>query len=42
VDKGIYDARAALDYIDDPKAEEIATRIEAQNQAMMQAGMTKK
>jgi hypothetical protein len=42
VDKGIYDARAALEYIDDPKAEEIATRIEAQNQAMVQAGMMKK
>jgi hypothetical protein len=40
VSKGIYDARAALDYIDDPKAEEIAKRIEAKEQAAIQMGMT--
>jgi hypothetical protein len=39
VKSGIYDARAALDYIDDPKAEEIAKRVEAKEQAAMMAGM---
>jgi len=38
---GIYDAEAALDYLDDPKKDEIAARMKAREQAMMAAGMTK-
>jgi len=38
---GIYDAQAALDYIDDPHKDEIAARMQAREQAMLAAGMTK-
>jgi hypothetical protein len=38
---GIYDAEAALDYIDDPKKDQIAARMKAKEQAMLAAGMTK-
>lgn len=41
VGAGIYDAKAALDYLDDPKKDEIAARMQAREQAMMAAGMTK-
>jgi len=41
VKAGIYDARAALDYVDDPKAEEVATRMEKQQEMMMMAGVKK-
>jgi hypothetical protein len=39
VKMGIYDPRAALDYIDDPKKDQIAARMEAKEQAMMQMKM---
>ncbi len=38
----IYDAEAALDYIDDPHKDEIAARMKAREQALMTAGMMKK
>ncbi len=38
---GIYDAEAALEYIDDPHKDQIAQRMKAKEQAMMAAGMTK-
>jgi hypothetical protein len=41
VDKGIYDPQAALEYLDDPKKDQIVARLDAKNQAMMQAEMAK-
>jgi hypothetical protein len=42
VSKGIYDREAALEYLDDPKKDEIIARMKAQDQAMMAAGIEKK
>ena len=39
---GLYDRKAALDYSDDPKAEEISLRMDRAEQAMTEAGMTGK
>ena len=36
-DKGLYDRKAALDYSGDPKAEEIAARMDQAERAMMEA-----
>lgn len=41
VKMGIYDAEAALDYIDDPKKDQIAARLKQKEAAMMAAGMAK-
>lgn len=41
VKAGIYDVRAALEYVDDPKAEEVATRMDKQNEMMALQGMKK-
>jgi len=41
VKNGIYDAQAALEYVDDPKKDQIAARMKAKEAAMMAAGMTK-
>ena len=37
VKMGIYDPQAALDYIDDPRKEQIVKRLQAREQAAMQA-----
>ncbi len=42
VDKQIYDAEAALDYLDDPKKDQIVERMKQKEQAMMAAGITQK
>jgi hypothetical protein len=39
---GIYDPQAALEYLDDPKKDQIVARLEAKQQAQMQAEMVKK
>jgi hypothetical protein len=39
---GIYDPQAALDYIDDPRKEQIVKRIQAREQSAMQAQMMQK
>jgi hypothetical protein len=39
---GLYDRKAALEYSDDPKAEEISIRMDQADQAMAQAEMMKK
>lgn len=39
---GLYDRRAALEYSDDPKAEEIAMRMDQAERAMAEAEMQKK
>jgi len=39
---GLYDRRAALEYSNDPKAKEISDRMDAKEEAMMQAGAVKK
>ncbi|MFH2100101.1 MAG: hypothetical protein ABIJ95_11360 [Pseudomonadota bacterium] len=39
---GIYDAEAALQYIDDPEKDRIVQRLKAKEEAMMQAEMMKK
>jgi hypothetical protein len=39
---GLYDRKAALEYTDDPKAEEIATRMDAADRAMAEAEAMKK
>jgi len=39
---GLYDRKAALEYSDDPKAEEISLRMDQQEQAAMQAEAMKK
>ena len=41
VKMGIYDPQAALDYIDDPRKEQIIKRLQAREQAAMQAAMMK-
>lgn len=41
VKAGIYDAQAALDYVDDPKKDQIAERMKQKEQAMLAAGMAK-
>ena len=38
----LYDRRAALEYANDPKAKEISDRMDAREEAMMQAGAVKK
>ena len=42
VKMGIYDPQAALDYIDDPRKEQIVKRIQAREQSAMQAQMMQK
>jgi hypothetical protein len=39
---GIYDPQAALEYLDDPKSEQIVARLNANKQAQMQAEMAEK
>ena len=38
---GIYDPQAALDYIDDPRKEQIVKRLQAREQAAMQTATMK-
>lgn len=38
---GVYDQQAALDYIDDPKKDQIVERLRQREQAMMEAAMAK-
>ncbi len=42
VKNGIYDAEAALDYIDDPNKDKIKIRMKQKEEQMMQAGLQKK
>lgn len=39
---GLYDRKAALEYSDDPKAEEVSSRMDQQERAMMEAEAMKK
>jgi len=39
---GVYDPQAYLEYIDDPKAEEIANRIKQREEKMVEAGIQQK
>jgi Asp-tRNA(Asn)/Glu-tRNA(Gln) amidotransferase A subunit family amidase len=41
VKAGIYDVRAALEYVDDPKANEVAERMEQQQEMAALQGMKK-
>jgi hypothetical protein len=41
VKMGIYDPQAALEYLDDPKKDQIVARLQAQQAAQMQAEMVK-
>jgi len=42
VGAGIYDAEAALEYVDDPNKDKIAARMKKREEAMLQAGTLKK
>jgi len=42
VEAGIYDAEAALEYVDDPNKDKIAARMKKKEEMMMQAGALKK
>lgn len=42
VKMGLYDAEAALDYIDDPKKDQIAARMRQKEAQMLAAGLTQK
>ena len=39
---GLYDRKAALEYSDDPKAEEVSSRMDQQERAMIEAEAMKK
>jgi len=41
VKAGIYDAEAALEYVDDPNKDKVAQRMKERERAMMEAGMMK-
>jgi len=42
VKAGIYDAEAALEYVDDPMKEEVVERLKVRQEAELKAGVTRK